>query len=42
KEDDNSEMADDIIISGEEESFTQFHEPNFKCSNNNTIDSTEQ
>ncbi|CAG8741153.1 16384_t:CDS:1, partial [Funneliformis caledonium] len=42
KEDDDSEMADNITISGGEESFTQFHEPNFKCNNNDTIDLTEQ
>ncbi|CAG8738415.1 16596_t:CDS:2, partial [Funneliformis caledonium] len=42
KEDDNSEMANDITISSKEESFTQFHGPDFKCSDNDTIDSTEQ
>ena len=42
EEDDDSEMADDITIGGEEESFIQFHEPDFKCSDNDTIDSTEQ
>ncbi|CAG8652972.1 4495_t:CDS:2 [Funneliformis caledonium] len=34
EENNDSEMANNIIIGNEEESFIQFHEPDFKCNDN--------